>query len=181
MTAPIDGVVLPPSYTPKREDPELQLGAWSGTPLEPENVGAYLEERALFCQIGDPKKLRGRDGHRPGRSEHGRSRPEGGSQNRRASLEDLSDSEITDIAESELKEAPKRLASKYGGEVPTKTDPLTGIEQPQSTSYQADVPIDDDDGLLRLGLRGTARIYTRWLSGGERFWRFLSHTFNFKL
>jgi putative peptide zinc metalloprotease protein len=181
LTAPIDGVVLPPPFTPKREKPELQLATWSGTPLEPENVGAYLEERALFCQIGDPKKLEAvmviDQGDRnmvdldqkvdlkinglPGKTFYGH--------------------KFTDISEKELEEAPKRLASKHGGELPTKTDPLTGAEQPQSTSYQANVAIDDDTGQLRLGLCGTARIYTRWLSGGERFWRLLSHTFNFKL
>ena len=90
-------------------------------------------------------------------------------------------SEITDIAESELKECPKRLSSKHGGEVATKTDEQTGIESPQSTSYQADARLNDEDGLMRLGLRGTGRIYTRWLSVGDRLWRLLSHTFNFKL
>ncbi len=180
LTAPIDGVVLPPSFTPSREDPEIQLGGWSGTPLDPENLGAYLDERVLFCQIGDPKKLKAvmviDQGDRnmidcgqkvdlkidelPGRTFH---------------------SDIADIAESELKETPKRLSSKYGGEVSTKTDQVTGIEVPQSTSYQADAALDDADGLMRLGLRGTGRIYTRWLSLGERLWRLISHTFNFKL
>jgi putative peptide zinc metalloprotease protein len=181
LTAPIDGVVLPPSFTPKREDPELQLAAWSGTPLEPENVGAYLEERALFCQIGDPKKLEA-----VMVIDQGDRNMVDLSQKVDLKIDGLPgktyyNCEITGIAEKELEEAPKRLASKNGGELPTKTDPLTGIERPQSTSYQANVPIDDDTGQLRLGLRGTARIYTRWLSGGERFWRFLSHTFNFKL
>jgi putative peptide zinc metalloprotease protein len=181
LTAPIDGVVLPPPYTPKREDPDLQLGTWSDTPLERENVGAYLEERVLFCQIGDPNKLEAvmvidqGDRNMVDRKQKVDLKIDG------LPWKTFTGLEIADIAESELKEAPKRLASKHGGELPTKTDPLTGNELPQSTSYQANVSIDDDTGLLRLGLRGTARIYTRWLSGGERFWRFLSHTFNFKL
>ncbi|MCC6123704.1 MAG: biotin/lipoyl-binding protein [Pirellulales bacterium] len=182
LTAPLDGVVLPPSFTPRREDPELQLGAWSGTPFDTQNVGAYLDERTLFCQIGDPKKLqavmvidqRDRNMVAPGQTVdlkiEGFPAP---SQTIR--------SEITAISEEELKDTPKRLAAKHGGEVPTATDPNTGIEKPQSTSYQADAPLDDEDGLMRLGLRGTGRIYTRWMSVGERFWRFLSHTFNFKM
>jgi putative peptide zinc metalloprotease protein len=181
LRAPTDGVVLPPSYTPSREDPDLQLGSWSGTPLDPENVGAYLEERVMFCQIGDPKKLKAVMVI----DQSDRNMIE------REQVVDLKINElpfkkavrshIADISESELKECPKRLSSKHGGEVSTKTDPVTGIEVPQSTSYQADAPLDDDDGLMRLGLCGTGRIYTRWLSVGERVWRLVSHTFNFKL
>jgi putative peptide zinc metalloprotease protein len=181
LVAPIDGVVLPPSFTPSREDPDLQLGAWSGTPLDPENIGAFLQEQVLFCQIGDPKKLKAVMVIDQG----DRNMVEVG-QNVDIKIDELPykkaiRSEITDIAESELKECPKRLSSKYGGEVSTKTDEKTGAEKPQSTSYQANAPIEDEDGLMRLGLRGTGRIYTRWVSVGERFWRFLSHTFNFKL
>jgi putative peptide zinc metalloprotease protein len=180
LRAPIDGVVLPPSFTPKREDPDLQLGAWSGTPLDPENLGAYLDVPTLFCQIGDPKKLQAvmviDQGERNlidrGQKVHLKIDQLPG---------EFYESKITDIAEAELKEAPKRLSSKHGGEVATVTDPITGIEKPQSTSYQADAPLDDDKGLMRLGLRGTARIYTRWTSLGERSWRFLMNTFNFKL
>ena len=37
--------------------PDEKLPAWSGTPLDPENLGATLEQGVLFCQIGDPKRL----------------------------------------------------------------------------------------------------------------------------
>jgi putative peptide zinc metalloprotease protein len=181
LTAPIEGVVLPPTYIPSREDPDVQLGSWSGMPLDPENKGAYLEERVLLCQIGDPKKFKAvmviDQGDR--------------NMIARGQAVDLKidelpfkkavRSEIADIAEKEMKEVPRRLSNKHGGEVATKTDPQTGIESPQSTSYEADAPLDDEDGMLRLGLRGTGRIYTRPLSVGERFWRFLMQTFNFKL
>lgn len=181
LRAPIDGMVLPPTYTPSREDPEVQLGSWSGTPLDPENVGAYLDERVLFCQIGDPKKLKAVMVIDQG----DRNMVEKG-QTVRLKITELPympavESKIADIAEAELKECPKRLSSKYQGEVSTKTDQVTGMEVPQSTSYQAEADLEDDDGLMRLGLCGTGRIYTRWLSAGERIWRLVSHTFNFKL
>ncbi len=50
-----------------------------------------------------------------------------------------------------------------------------------STQYQARAPIDDPDGKYRIGLRGQARVHTKWISLGARLWRLLSHTFNFKL
>ncbi|HYW79408.1 MAG TPA: hypothetical protein VE890_07500, partial [Thermoguttaceae bacterium] len=42
-------------------------------------------------------------------------------------------------------------------------------------------PLDDGNSLLRIGLRGRAKIETKWLPLGTRFWRFISHTFNFRL
>ena len=68
-----------------------------------------------------------------------------------------------------------------GGDLASKTDPTTGIEHPQSTSYEARVPLDDKDGLLRLGMRGRGKIHVQWVSLGSRLWRFVIHTFNFKL
>jgi putative peptide zinc metalloprotease protein len=180
LTSPIDGVVLPPTYMPKREDIDIQLGEWHGTPLDKENVGAYLKEQTLFCQIGDPKKLQAvmvidqSDKNLVAMDQDVKLKID-------QLPNDIFDSKIAEIAPAELKEAPKRLSTKFGGEVPIKTDPITGVEKLQSPSYQADAPIDDENGHLRLGLRGTARIYTRWTSVGERSWRFLMNTFNFKL
>jgi putative peptide zinc metalloprotease protein len=180
LVAPVKGMVLPPPFTPRRDDPDEKLPAWSGTPLDRENIGAHLEAGALFCQVGDPKRLEAvlivdqadrnlvyeglpvdikLEGF-PHRTLH---------------------TEIKEIAESELKVSPQRLSTKSGGDLATKTDPRTGAEKPMSTSYQARSAIDDADGLYQLGLRGQARVHTRWLSLGARLWRLLSHTFNFKL
>ena len=62
LAAPCDGTVLPPPATAAHDDPEGQLPTWSGTPLDPQNLGAYLREgphseSVMFCQIGDPAKL----------------------------------------------------------------------------------------------------------------------------
>ncbi len=180
LVAPMAGTVLPPPAIPRHEDIDEKLPNWSGTPLEPENVGAYLEAGTLFCQVGDPKRLEAvlivdqtdrsiiHDGQSvdiklegfPSTTIHGT---------------------IAEIAESELKVTPKRLLTRYGGEVPSKTDPQTGIEKPQSTSYQARVPIDDTAGVITLGVRGQARVYTTWLPLGTRLWRLVAHTFNFKM
>ena len=63
----------------------------------------------------------------------------------------------------------------------TTTDPQTSIERPQSTSYQARVPLDDPDSLMRLGLRGQGKIHADWMPLGMRLWRLVMHTFNFKM
>ena len=172
LKAPISGTVLPPPLMPRREDPDGQLPAWSGTPLEKENLGAFLQENVLFCQIGDPRKLEAvviidqadRNLVRPDQLVY-------------IKIDELPHdtftSKIAEIAESELKVCPQRLSNKAGGELATKTDPHTGVERPMSTSYQARVPLDDDTGLMRLG---TARHRPHPIgSPGTRFWRFLTY------
>ena len=36
------------------------MPTWSGSPLEPENIGATLMTGTKFCQIGDPRSLEAR-------------------------------------------------------------------------------------------------------------------------
>ena len=33
------------------------MPSWSGTPLDEENYRPFLKEGALFCLVGDPRKL----------------------------------------------------------------------------------------------------------------------------
>ena len=180
LVAPAAGTVLPPPFTPRREDPDERLPTWSGTPLDRENLGARLEAGVLFCQVGDPKKLQAvlivDQADRNLIQEK---------QKVDIKLEGFSSttlySQIEEIAESELKVTPRRLATQHGGDVPTKADPQTGVERPMSTSYQARAPIDDPREQYRLGLRGQARVHTDWIPLGTRLWRLITHTFNFKL
>jgi putative peptide zinc metalloprotease protein len=184
LTAPSSGTVFAPPWNPRRDDPNERLHPWYGTPLDRENVGARLAERTLFCQIGDPHKLEAvmvidqtdRSLLRDGEKQTVDIKLEG-----YARPAETLHSEIVEVAESELKVAPKRLSTKSQGEVPTKTDPQTGVEKPMSTSYQARAPIDDLKGEYRIGLRGQACVHTKWISIGARLWRLLTHTFNFKL
>ena len=175
----MDGIVLPPPLMPSREDPEEKLSMWSGTPLDPENLGATLEPNVLFCQIGDPKRLEAElvvDQSDRNLIEE--------DQDVDIKLEGFSSitihGKIEKISGSELKVSPPRLSTKHGGELPTKTDPH-GVERPQSTTYEARVPIEDPEVEYPLGQRGQARVYTRWISLGDRLWRLLGQTFNFKM
>jgi putative peptide zinc metalloprotease protein len=180
LLAPVAGTVLPPPRTPYHQQSDDHLPAWSGTPLDRDNLGAHLDTVVLYCQVGDPKRLEAvlivdqADSNIVRKDQRVDLKLEGFSG---VTLH----SHIAEIAESELKAASQRMTTKYGGELPTKTDPQSGLERPQSTSYQARVPIDNPDGLILLGIRGQARVYTDWLPIGARFWRLLTHTFNFKL
>ncbi len=180
LVAPAAGTVLPPPLTPDRGADDELLPGWVGTPLDPENLGAYLEPNVLFCQVGEPKRLQAmlivdqadRNIVRQGQAVE-------------IKLEGLPgttfEGRIAAIAEDPLKNTPQRLLTRFGGELPSTADPTTGIEKPMSTSYQARVPLDDAAGVVRLGVRGQARVYTDWMSLGARLWRLLAHTFNFKM
>jgi len=180
LVAPMAGTVLPPPETPRRDSPDGQLPGWSGTPLEPKNIGAYLQEGVLFCQLGDPRKMEAIlviD-------QADRNFVEVG-QKVEIKLDQLPHdtfaSRIDEIAEIDLEFAPQLLSTKAGGDLPTVTDPETGVERLQSTAYQARAPVDDPDKLLRIALRGRGKIHAKWMPLGKRLWRFVAHTFNFKL
>jgi putative peptide zinc metalloprotease protein len=55
------------------------------------------------------------------------------------------------------------------------------MERPINTLYQAEAPIVDSAGVVRPGMRGRAKIHAGYQTMGQRFWRFLTRTFNFKL
>lgn len=179
LVARTSGTVMPPPWTERREDPNGQLAAWSGTPLDDKNLGALLPVDVLFCQVGDPHKLEAilvvdqadipfvQLGQKvdimldelPGAVFH---------------------SEITEISPDALKISSKRLSTKSGGELATKTDE-SGVERPMSPTYQVRVPLDDPNGLMRLGLRGRAMVFAEWQTLGQRTWRLVTRTFNFHL
>ena len=177
------GTVMPPHAKQKREDPDGQLPSWSGSPLEPENLGAFLPISTLFCQIGEPQQMEAIlviD-----QSDIEMVRP---NQKVDVKLDELPGriftGRITEIAPEALRVAPNALSNKYKGELATKTDPTNGVEHPISTSYQARVPLDEPKDLLpllRLGLTGQAKIYADPQTCAARLWRFIGRTFNFKL
>lgn len=183
LRARASGVVLPPPWTAKQPpNPDGLLPTWDGTPLERKNLGARLDDSVLFCQIGDPRKLEAilvidqadiefvQRGQRV-----------------EIKLDELPDErlvgEVAEVSQSDLKVSSRRMSAKSGGELATKTDP-SGAERPLRPSYQARVPIDDPDGLLRLGLRGRGKIHMdrdQWRTLAQRGWRLLKSIYEFNL
>jgi len=197
LRAPIDGTVLPPPAVtaPGSQTDTEVLPAWSGTPFDPENLGAHLEQDVLFCLVGDPRKYDAllvidqtdielvTKGQRvdlkldelPHRTFKYNTVPGPEGETRYERLK------IADIGPAQLEVAPRGLSAKAQGELPTKTDPTSGVERPRSASYPAHVPLDDTEGLLRIGLRGRAKVHVSPMPLARRLRRFLSHTLNFRL
>ncbi len=61
---------------------------------------------------------------------------------------------------------------------PTEVQPTGETPAYQLTQIHR---IDKANDLLRLGLRGRAKVHTRWMPLGTRLWRFIRHTFKFKM
>jgi putative peptide zinc metalloprotease protein len=179
LKAPISGVILPPAETPNKPDGTGQLPMWSGTPLRQKNLGAFMSESVLFCQVGDPTKMEAILIVEQDDVEFIKQ-----GQDVDIKLNELPfmtfSSKISEVSTKELEFAPRHLSSQRGGDLITRMDP-SGVERPMNTSYQARANLDDPEGLLTLGLRGKAKVFTKWQTLGERGWRFLTRTFNFKL
>jgi putative peptide zinc metalloprotease protein len=178
LVAPVAGTVLPAPEVPNKPDKSKNdLPKWTGSPLEPRNLGAYLTG-VLFCQIGDPHQWEAllyidqddidyvRDG-----------------QTVSIMFDEFPyktfQTAISEIG-PEVEVTPHQLSSKGGGEFMSKTDE-SGQERPLNTSYRARAPVDDPDARLVQGLRGTAKVHAEWQPLGRRLWRYLMRTFNFKL
>ena len=182
LKAPRDGSVLPPPPTPAthRDESEGGLPSWSGTPLDAENDRPYLKVGVLFCQVGDPRNLEAIlvidqgdiDFVTPGQEVDLKFD---------ALPHDTLHGKIERISLGNLKITPQRLSPKAKGELASKTDPETGKETPQSASYQAVVPVADEEGVIPVGLTGRAKIHTAPLSLGARLWRLIMNTFHFRL
>lgn len=173
------GTVLPPPETKAPDRESRELAGWSGRPLDTKNLGAYLSNGVLVCHVGDPRRLSAvlaidqsdiefvRSGQAvelfleqfPGRRLRG---------------------QIEQIAQLEMKVAAKNLSSKAGGEVATRTD-SAGLERPASATYQASVPLDDEQASIYLAAGGRAKIHVGYQTLGAKIWRAFCATFSFEI
>ena len=181
LVAPRDGVVLPSTNVPPSKEAVAagKLPGWSGSALSKKNLGSTFTEGTVLCMVGEAEKLEG------------------------VMVVDQSEVEfivrgqpvdlkldafpwrtftgkVDELAETHIETGSERLSVKAGGQVPTKTDD-SGRESPISTSYEAMTSLDDPDGLLTPGMRGTARIKVGSRTVGQWLLRLLWQTFNFKM
>lgn len=184
LVSPVAGIVMPPPDE-KRPTSDKQLASWTGTPLQDRNRSAFLQQGTFFCQIGDPQKMEAQLVVEQSDIEYVRMAfnkdvgPYVDLKLDELPLRNLH-ANVTEVANEPLLVSPRHLGNKVGGELATKTDEA-GVERPQTTSYQVRVPIDDPDGVLRIGYKGRARIHTRPQTLGHRLIRLLAQTFNFRL
>jgi putative peptide zinc metalloprotease protein len=179
LKAKTEGTVIAAPSEMRQPGSDVRLGSWTGSTMDPKNIGATLQAPRLFCQIGNPQKLDAAlvidqgdmDFVRPGQKVELKLDALPG---------DTFDTDIVELSYEKLLYAPKQLSNKAQGEIETTTDE-TGMERPISTLYQAEAILSDNEGIITPGMRGRAKIHAGYQTLGQRFWRFLTRTFNFKL
>ena len=178
VRAPIDGVVIPPTWRPYRPLPDYQLPQWWGTPLERINLHATLESGTILCSVGDPNLLEAvlvvdqsktpflKPNQRvelmlhefPGRALTG---------------------QIAEVERKPISALAIQLSTRAGGEVPTVTN-AEGTEEPTRASYQVRMLLESTPDLsIRIGMTGIGKIHVERQTLGYRLWRFVNETFNF--
>jgi putative peptide zinc metalloprotease protein len=179
LRATANGTVIAAPSEPDHPHEEEQLAHWTGSTLEAKNLGATLPAGRLFCQIGDPKLMDAAMVIDQGEMDFVKV-----GQDVEIKLDSLPstifETNITQLSYEKLRHASKQLSNKAQGEVETSTDE-TGAERPINTLYQAEALLVDDAGVIRPGMRGRAKIHAGYQTLGQRFWRFVTRTFNFKL
>jgi putative peptide zinc metalloprotease protein len=179
LVAPVAGTVLPPPRRKAEQPADGRLPTWSGSPLETKNLAVELMPSDLFCQIGDPRQLEAILAIDQGDIELV-------AEDQRAKLNfdaipgTTYEGTVHDIAESKMDATPQSLTHQAGGGLAARTD-QAGIARPLSSTYVARVSIDNSDDLLRVGMRGRAKIRAGYQSLGGRLWRYLARTFHFYL
>ena len=180
LAAPRDGVLFPaPENFSKEKTPRGELASWSGLPSDRKNERATLEEGTVFFRIGDSDRWEALIAVDQADIEMLKK-----DQVVDVKLDELPDvlfqGTITEIARREMHESPKGLSNKSGGDLATETD-AAGVERPLSPTYQVRVTLADDERLLRVGLRGTAKIHVPAAPLASQVGRWLGRTFHFDL
>jgi putative peptide zinc metalloprotease protein len=153
LVAPVGGTVLPPP--PRVADPDDDLlGSFAGTPLEPSNLGCYLEAGTLFCTIGDPRQIEAlaivdeteAQGLRAG-------------QVVRLAMQQVPGQilrgRIRDVSRLNSDDLPPQIVAEQL--IPMHTGP-DGRPRPVATYFQAVVSLDQHDQPLLIGAIGWAKI-----------------------
>lgn len=183
------GVVMAPDYFSDRSRDPKGLPTWSGTPFDPENLGAMLDAGDRFCRIGDPLRLEARLAVDQANIDFVAE-----DQKVKLMMNQSTDlayvGKVESISRDEMERVPPRLSSLSGGPLATQNDP-SGTPRPLVPQFEAIVPLTaygdlperarQSHELLRVGLVGEAKIQIQPRTLWDRFYRYLTRTVNFDL
>ncbi|QDU28466.1 Putative peptide zinc metalloprotease protein YydH [Anatilimnocola aggregata] len=185
LRAQRDGAVIEPASTPStpEEGGLTRLPAWSGSPLEPRNLGCLLEAGTLVCQIAEPEVVEAsalidqRDLPWVRKGQRVRLWVEQGPVH-------FCSGTIVDLARTDAKDLPPSLlaALRVPDAAPASANPNRAAMEELSGGrilYQARIELDAAPSApLRVGMLGRVRIAADWQTLGSRLWRTLQQTFS---
>lgn len=174
------GVILAPRHVQPPDPDSDQLAGWHGTPLEPRNVGAYLEQQTLVARIvPDPRKFEAVMAVDQADIEF--IRPE---QEVELIVTEtpgtVFQTSLEFVSPTRMKSVPPALSSRQGGPLVTTVD-ANGNDVPQSVTYLVAAPVESDQLLLVDGATGRAKIRVGSTTLGRKLWRAVQQTFRFEL
>jgi len=179
VRAPDSGVVMSPARKKPTPKDSGELGDWYGTPLAERNVGAYLLDGTIVCEIANAPTT----GEAVLAIDQSDIEFVANGQDVKFLVDQIPEktfySAIEAISPIEIKQVPKALSSRFGGDLIT-TQSEDGTDRPQSTTYRVSVPVDTDVQILQ-GATGVAKIRTGSQTVGQRIWRVACETFRFQL
>lgn len=181
IRSPIGGRVIAPPTRPEpdRTSTDGRLPGWSGTPLDPENLGGFIEEQTHLCSIAPGEEMEAvllidqldRNELSPGTTI-------------RLKIDHLPavvhDGVIREISRRHQEFAPPQLSNKSGGTLPTVSED-SGAERLTSIVYEATVDVDLPAELSLSGNRGRARLLLSHKPLAYWAYRWLRRTLYFRL
>lgn len=179
LVADRDGLIIAAPNQPARPEDAMTLASWTGTPLDQENHGAFLQRNTLVCYVGDPDQLKAE-----------LVIPEGDIKFVIADQEvEFVSTQMRDqrfqgtvraVSRNQMASLQRELSQSNGGPVAVQMSP-NGNEVPMLTHYQATVCLSPEvSSDLRPGFHGAARIHVGSASLGSRLWRQILTTVNFR-
>ncbi len=177
LKAPVDGVVFPPADVPDIVTQRRELAAWSRTPLDPRNIGCWLEAGTVLCIVGQLREFEAL--LVIGQSEIELVSP---GQPVRLLVDQLPGrilaGTVTEVAAVNLEAIPPELVGAHDTAV---VRDKAGALRPAETSYQARVTIPERDLPVSLRARGRAKIRVGSVPLGQQLYRLFRQTFHFRL
>ncbi|MDZ4779662.1 MAG: hypothetical protein SGJ19_05370 [Planctomycetia bacterium] len=173
IKAPIDGVLLPAA----RVDPAVgphELPTWSGSPLEPSNIGATLLPETVIGSVGDPSHvdvLLACDEADVTRVAVGQTATVVSDQSRGTAVA----ARVTEITPLDMETAPPELTAR--GLLPTRRDGPISEAAPLETLYQVRLELAARPPGTLVGGAARASIQVAPESLFTRTQRFLAQTF----
>lgn len=182
IRSPRAGFFLAGHRRPASESDSGELSGWSGTPLDRRNLGCSLDRQTIIGRVvHDMSQLSAVLAIDQSEIEFVRRDQEV----KLVSWQDqtrILESRTEKISPVEMKVAPRSLSSRFGGGLQTRQNG-NGEDQPMSTTYLVNVPLDltGEEAVVFPGSTGMAKIRTGSQTVGSRLWRLICQTFQFEL
>ena len=156
------------------------------SPPKADEVGKLFEKGATFCSVGDPSIAldfaRCNEDYRILEDDVRRARKLGQELDITIRIKGRGNQtwkgRITELPESDAKDVPAQLTTKYGGPLAVKQSQNPNVHAPQSQVFLVYVDLLDPDDAICPGTMAYVKIHCHWRTGAWWIWRTFSSAFD---